>query len=127
MKKNKGAIKLQVIISLLTTLMIIPIIYQNFTILVNYDFHEDELQDNIALLQLRRILLESKEITCMDQKLRYEKNNKKYELRFINHHFIISPGTQIIISNADFGYIYQENDRFYLTFYRKGEKIIYEI
>lgn len=88
---------------------------------------DEELQDQIALAQLRRIFLLSYEIQPSSDEIRFIYQQKEWNLSFTNDHLVLSPGTQIFLSKIDSCSFCEVNECLYI-YYTRGleqyEKIL---
>ena len=83
-----------------------------------------ELQDEIGIQQLRRLLLLSYDMRCMTDYVSFEYKNEKYTLQCVNQNLILQPGTQIILTDVDGCTFVQYGRDLYMEYVRDGK--VYE-
>jgi prepilin-type N-terminal cleavage/methylation domain-containing protein len=114
------------LIEMLMTMMIVTALIP-ITILCIRPFNgalqfDEEIQDQIALSQMRRIILLSYDLQCSPQQLDFIYQRKHCTLSFKNNHLILSPGTQIFISEIEDAYFKEEYNCIYIIYEREGKE-----
>jgi hypothetical protein len=61
----------------------------------------EEVQDEVALAQLRNIMLTAYDIEFSEREISFVYQNRRMTLRQTNDHLILQPGTQIFFSAVD--------------------------
>lgn len=126
-RMRRGFAIIEVLISLLVITAMIPVTIVCIRPFTTIAYFDEEIQDQIALSQLRRILLLSYDIECSPDEVDFEYQLKKRKLSFKNDHVVISDGTQIFFSCVDDAAFYQENQCVYIRYTRKNrtyEKVL---
>lgn len=82
-------------------------------------FRED-VQDAVSLAQLRRILLISYDIETDGKTVTFEYRNENRKLEFSGPWLLISPGTQIILSDIEGGYFTAADGCLKVHYVRRG-------
>ena len=125
---KKGFI-LENILSMFIISTFIPIMFNCFLLLKIDDFSYD-LQDEIALIQLRRILSVSYDLQANDNCLSFIYKNEQRMISEVNNNLIMQKGTIIILCDVeDVSFVI--NDGLLYLYYRRldkdYEKIVYKI
>ena len=89
------------IVGLLIILLILPICISAMSYVSVISFNYDEINDEIALSQLRENLLIAYDIDYGYNQLHFDYQNKVYSLSYVNNKLILQPGTQIYLNNID--------------------------
>lgn len=122
-KHNRSSRRGSILSEYLFVLVIFVLLIQIFNsclILIDKSLnHKSIVDDEVAIMQLRKTLLLAYEIENNGTSLNYEYQNRNFTLSAVNNNLIIQPGTQIIlfdIENLNFFnsgnniYIYYEKD-----------------
>lgn len=125
---KKGFI-LENILSMFIISTFIPIMF-NCLLLLKIDDFSYDLQDEIALIQLRRILAVSYDIQIDDNCLTFIYKNEQRIISEVNNNLIMQKGTIIILCDVeDVSFVI--NDGLLYLYYRRldkdYEKIVYKI
>lgn len=115
-------ILIDLLMTIMITLMLIPIVIVSLSVLMSTLHFEENVQDMIASYQLRRILLLAYDKEISDQTLSFTCQNAEMRLSQVNENIIIQPGTQIIYANVENTEIYQVGNVIYLAYERYGKK-----
>jgi hypothetical protein len=83
---------------------------------------DEELQDAIALAQLRRIFLLSYDIQSSANEIQFTYQQKEWNLTFKNDRLILSPGTQIFLSKLDDCFFLEKDQCLYVSYTRGAEQ-----
>ena len=121
LKKNKGFVLEQMLVSLMVMISCIPIVLLCFYILHQQVKENQLIQDEIALSQLRHILNISTDFHHAGSSLSMTYQNESYQLYTINHHLILTPGTQIFFQDIDQASFQEKNGYLYVIYTRKNE------
>lgn len=121
---NKGWIFYEVIITLIITIIIIPILFSCLKITVNMKFYDENIQDEIKTIQLQRIFLIAYDIKLDNNQIDFKYNNQIRSLKFINNHIILTPGTQVFYEDVDLVKFELNEDEVKIIYFRNEE--IYE-
>ena len=98
---RSGIISGRLIISLIICLTMLPVTISAMKLLGKQLVFREEVQDEIALAQLRHILIVSDEFICYGNELHFLYQCEYSRLYAVNHHLILSPGTRIYLSDID--------------------------
>ena len=125
---KKGFI-LENILSMFIISIFIPIMF-NCLLLLKIDDFSYDLQDEIALIQLRRILSVSYDLQASDNCLSFIYKNEQRMISEVNNNLIMQKGTIIILCDVeDVSFVI--NDGLLYLYYRRldkdYEKIVYKI
>lgn len=125
---KKGFI-LENILSMFIISTFIPIMF-NCLLLLKIDDFSYDLQDEIALIQLRRILSVSYDFQANDNCLSFIYKNEQRMISEVNNNLIMQKGTIIILCDVeDVSFVI--NDGLLYLYYRRldkdYEKIVYKI
>jgi hypothetical protein len=95
--------------------------------LVAIDKTDERIQDQIALVQLQRIMFLTYDLECEGHCLSFRYNGDDCKLYPINGHLILTPGVQIFFQDFDDLYFRQEGDSIYAIIEREDEINEYKI
>ncbi len=99
MRNRSGFFTFELIFVLSACLFLMPAAFTCLKLLIPLTGFMEEIQDEIALCQLRHILIVSDSFTVTPQEVRFIYHEEENVLRFVNRHLILSPGTQIFLSD----------------------------
>ena len=119
---NKGFIKSRYLIALLITLSILPLCTSMVRLLGGINIDYNLVNNEIALMDLRRILLIAYDLEISDYQLDFIYHNDNYTLRYINDKLILSPGTQIFLNDIKEANFYGKNGCLYLRYVTNDNK-----
>lgn len=80
---------------------------------------DQEVQDEIGVSQLRRMLLVSRNMEVSGNTLLYTYQKKDYRLNMVNGNLIAQPGTQIFLVDVEGVFFYTTGEMVYLHYERK--------
>lgn len=122
MRRRSGSIFISdLILSVMIVILLLPATVISVAVIHDAMRFNEEVQDEIALIQLRHILLISYELETDGSCLYYEYQGKEYRLHQVNDNLIIQPGTQIILAGIDDCGFVTENRCIILNYERKGK------
>ncbi len=120
--RRDGTVLVDFLMTLLITVLLIPIVVFCLSVLSKCLVVDGSLQDMVATYQLRRILALSYDPYLEEDTLYFRYRKKDMRLSLVNDHIIIQPGTQIIYNNVDTCSFYEENDVIYIVYEREGKE-----
>ena len=109
------------IIGLLIILSILPLYLSGFSYVSKIGFDYDQINDEIALCQLRENLLIAYDLNYQSDCLSFRYKNKDFSLSLVNNKLLLQPGTQIYLNNIDSLYFTDQNNIIYVC-YTKNNK-----
>lgn len=128
-RMSAGFALIEILITMIIVVAMIPVTIVCLSPLMNALTFNEEVQDQIALSQIRRILLLSYDIECERTRLTFAYQEKPLTLSIKNDHLVLSPGTQIFLSKID-GAVFEEKDEciyiVYTRMNRQYEKVLCE-
>lgn len=104
------------LVALLITLAILPIAISVFSFVGNYEFNYNIVNNEMALTDLRRVMLIAYDIDVKDYEINFVYHNNDYVLRFVNNKLILQPGTQIYLNGILDAYFTKENGSIYVNY-----------
>lgn len=119
-KRRAGSILVEALLSLLIALTTLPLILSCLFIHMKSIRFQENAQDEIAIAQLQHILNTSNKFNVSTNELSFHYHNETYRLYFVNHHLILSPGTQIFLSDIDTIQFFQDNNYIFCRYTRKN-------
>lgn len=119
--RNRGSTTIECLLGLIITTILIPIVYTPMRILINHEYFNQDAQDEIALYQLRRIMLVSSDFYVSNGNLLGNYDGEEFEIKSSNHTYL-TPGTLIFFSSIDEGYFSEDNGIFYYEYLRNGKR-----
>lgn len=121
-RMHRGFAVIEVLIVLCILCAMIPVTIvclRPFSRMLEFD---EEVQDEIALAQMRRILLLSYDIRCSSDSLQFLYQQKDWTLSCKNDHLVLSPGTQIFLSKIDAASFYLDGQCIFIHYTREGKE-----
>lgn len=109
------------LIGLIITITMLPICIEAFTFISKIPFDYNEINDEIALEQLREQLLISYDMEISSDELDFIYKNKQFSLSLVNRKLLLQPGTQMYLNDVDSLYFDVKNGCIYVC-YEKGNK-----
>ena len=120
--RRDGIILKETAAVILIVLMLIPVCVVCISALsASFRFHE-EIQDRIALQQLRRMMLLAYDAETAGDHVAFEYQGEKRELRFVNRWLLVQPGTLIFLSDVDGGHFFEKDGGIYVVYERNGQE-----
>ncbi len=118
MRFKNGMIMTNFLVTLLTFMISINVIFSCMNIISKHNFYEENLQDLIGLSQLSRYLILADEIKIENNCIYFKYLDKDMKVDVVNKNLIIQPGTQFVIVNVDYLNFYIENNLLYIEYKR---------
>ena len=116
MSGNRGFTYGRTLIALLITLTILPLLISIFSFVANIKLNYNLLNNESALIDLRRKLLIAYDLNVNDNSLEFKNNGETNYLYYVNDKLILSPGTQIYLNDVKDVYFNKENGVIYLNY-----------
>ena len=116
---RRGSILAEYIISILIVITFIPLLILCIRINLSSLTFQEEAQDEIALAQLKKILNVGSSFEVSSNMIQFDYHDEKYRLYLVNDHLILTPGTQIFLSDIDSINFYLDQSYIYCTYKRK--------
>lgn len=110
---RRGFIGVRTLLALLITIAILPLAVYTMVFAANIKFDFDKVNDELALYQLRRIMLISYDVENYGNSLEFLYHNDQYSLALINRRLVLQPGYQMFLDDID-----------YLDFVEEGNAIL---
>lgn len=110
------------LIGLIITITMLPICITAFNYASNLEFDYNEINDEIALMQLRENLLITYDMDVDDKQLTFRYKNKIFTLGLVNNKLLLQPGTQIYLNDIDDLYFETKNDCIYVVYERNNNR-----
>ena len=118
---RRGSILSEYLLVLFIFVLIIHI-YNSCLILIDKSLNYDSyIDDEVAIIQLRKTLLLSYDIENNGASLNYEYQHRNFTLSEVNNNLIIQPGTQIIIFGINYLSFYNSGNNIYIYYEKDGE------
>ncbi len=115
------------LLGLIITITMLPICIQAFVFTSDIDFDYNQINDEIALAQLREQLLISYDMQISNNQLNFIYKNKEYRLSLVNEKLILQPGTQIYLNDVEYLFFEERNGCIYVVYSKNNteyERII---
>ena len=109
------------LIGLIITLTMLPICIEAFMFTSKIPLDYNEINDEIALQQLREQLLISYDMDISSDRLDFIYKNKNFSLSLVNKKLLLQPGTQMYLNDVDDLYFDTRDGCIYVC-YKKGNK-----
>ena len=125
MSNRKGFALVEVLVAILTVCICIPIIVSVISLMRTSLKDRAFLQDQIALIQLRRYLAVAYEIELLPSSLTFQRQHEEMRLSVVNQNLIVQPGTQMFLMDIEAALFYLEEDSVMLRYVRNHQE--YEV
>lgn len=112
---------IRLLLSLAVCVNLLPLVCLSFNYAAGISFEYGEIEDQIALMQLREILLLAYDLEVYDDELVFIYQNKDFSIRQVGGRLLLQPGTQIFLDEADGIGFSKEGGIVYLH-YEKNER-----
>ncbi len=125
MSKRKGFALIEVLVAILTVCICIPILVSVISLMHTSLKDRTSLQDQIALIQLRRYLAVAYDVELLPSSLTFQRQQEEMRLSVVNQNLIVQPGTQIFLMDIETALFYLEGDSVMLRYVRNQQE--YEV
>lgn len=125
MSNRKGFALVEVLVAILTVCICIPIIVSVISLMRTSLKDRTSLQDQIALVQLRRYLAVAYDIELLPSSLTFQRQHEEMRLSVVNQNLIVQPGTQMFLMDIEAALFYLEEDSVMLRYVRNHQE--YEV
>ena len=125
MSNRKGFALVEVLVAILTVCICIPILVNVISLMRTSLKDRTSLQDQIALVQLRRYLAVAYNIELLPSSLTFQRQHEEMRLSVVNQNLIVQPGTQMFLMDIEAALFYLEEDSVMLRYVRNHQE--YEV
>ena len=125
MSNRKGFALVEVLVAILTVCICIPILVSVISLMRTSLKDRTSLQDQIALVQLRRYLAVAYDIELLPSSLTFQRQHEEMRLSVVNQNLIVQPGTQMFLMDIEAVLFYLEGDSVMLRYVRDNQE--YEV
>lgn len=125
MSNRKGFALVEVLVAILTVCICIPILVSVISLMHTSLKDRTSLQDQIALVQLRRYLAVAYDIELLPSSLTFQRQHEEMRLGVVNQNLIVQPGTQTFLMDIEAALFYLEEDSVMLRYVRNHQE--YEV
>lgn len=125
MSNRKGFALVEVLVAILTVCICIPIMVSVISLMRTSLKDRTSLQDQIALVQLRRYLAVAYDIELLPSSLIFQRQHEEMRLSVVNQNLIVQPGTQMFLMDIEAALFYLEGDSVMLRYVRNHHE--YEV
>ena len=125
MSNRKGFALIEVLVAVLTVCICIPIMVSVISLMRTSLKDRTSLQDQIALVQLRRYLAVAYDIELLPSSLTFQRQHEEMRLSVVNQNLIVQPGTQMFLMDIEAALFYLEEDSVMLRYVRNHQE--YEV
>ena len=125
MSNRKGFALVEVLVAILTVCICTPILVSVISLMRTSLKDRTSLQDQIALVQLRRYLAVAYDIELLPSSLTFQRQHEEMRLSVVNQNLIVQPGTQMFLMDIEAALFYLEEDSVMLRYVRNHQE--YEV
>ena len=125
MSNRKGFALVEVLVAVLTVCICIPIMVSVISLMRTSLKDRTSLQDQIALVQLRRYLAVAYDVELLPSSLTFQRQHEEMRLSVVNQNLIVQPGTQMFLMDIEATLFYLEGDSVMLRYVRDNQE--YEV
>lgn len=109
-------------IALYISIIMLPLVLLVYKYTANLDIDYMFIGDEIAINELRELLLITYELNINDDSLNFIYQGKEFELSLVNNKLLLQPGTMIYLYGIDDLNFYEKNNSIYISYLRKGKR-----
>ncbi len=120
-QRKKGFILTRTLIAFIIVILMISISLSSFRLIKFYKYEDQDIQDEIACIQLTRILSIASNIEINNDEVSFISNNKTWNIKNINGNLVLQPGTQFILIDIENVSFQKESAVLYIS-YKRGDK-----
>lgn len=113
---------LRTISGLIIVLIMLPLCVMAFNYIADIRFEYSEINDEIALSQLRENLLIIYDLHFGRDTLNFRYKNNDFRLSLVNRKLILQPGTQIYLDDIDDLYFEKRGELIYVIYERNDKQ-----
>lgn len=110
------------LLGLIITITMLPVCVKAFEYASNIKFDYNEINDEIALMQLRETLLITYDMQYSEKLLAFRYKNKDFTLKLVNNKLLLQPGTQIYLNDIDDLSFINKNNCIYVIYERDNKE-----
>lgn len=113
---------IRTIVSLLIIMIFLPLssLCLNYVSRIDYDY--SEINDEIAIYQLRELLLIAYDLRIYNDEISFTYQDKTFTLSLVNGRLLLQPGTQIYLDEVDNLYFTEASNLIYLNYEKKNKQ-----
>ena len=120
--RRRGFISINTLVAFIVTLSIIPLAVSVISSVANINISYTEVNDELALLDLRRKLLIAYDVKNNGNSLSFIYDNDDFELSLINNRLVLTPGYQMFLDDIDYIDFVEEGNSIYIRYERKNKE-----
>ena len=109
------------LIGLIIAAILLPLFLMAFRYVTEIGFDYDQVNDEIAISQLREQMLISYDLKFTRNMLTFRYKNDDFRLSEVNGMLLLQPGTQIYLTNFDEVHFERKDGCIYVCYSRKGQ------
>ena len=110
------------LIGLIITITMLPICIEAFTFTSKIPFSYNEINDEIALSQLREQLLIAYDMSASENELNFIYKNKEFKLSLVNRKLLLQPGSQMYLNDVDNLFFDEKDGCIYVCYERQNKQ-----
>lgn len=119
---SRGFILLRTILAILVITTILPISVRCIFYVARLNLDYSDVNDELALMQLRRTLMISYDLENYGDLLRFIKGDNTFELKKINGRLVLEPGYQMFLDGIDDLYFIESNNCLIMVYEKNGNE-----
>lgn len=110
------------LIGLIIAAILLPLFLMAFRYVTEIGFDYDQVNDEIAISQLREQMLISYDLKFTRNMLTFRYKNDDFRLSEVNGMLLLQPGTQIYLNDVDSLHFEKRNGCIYVVYERNGKE-----
>ena len=110
------------LIGLIIAVILLPLFLMAFRYVTEIGFDYDQVNDEIAISQLREQMLISYDLKFTRNMLTFRYKNDDFRLSEVNGMLLLQPGTQIYLNDVDSLHFEKRNRCIYVVYERNGKE-----
>lgn len=120
--RKRGSVSTRSILALLITMSILPIAVSIMTLCFKLELDYSLVNSELALMDLRRVLLLSYDLKIFEDRLEFIYHGKDFSLSRVNEKLILQPGTEIYLSDIEKLSFFTRNGSIYVSYTSGGKE-----
>ena len=119
---NRGSALTEVLLVMLVAALMMAPVVSTMRLVPRFLSFQEEAQDEIALAQMRRILMLSYKVENEGSTLVYTYQDREFRLSLVNGNLIIQPGTQMILTDISHAHFESAGEVIYVVYTRENKE-----
>lgn len=121
MSRSEGFILKDYLISLIIVMMLFPIVINGVNLILDLDYYDEFIQDEMAILKLRDKMISVKIIEVNTDNVIFETKDKNWKLNYDGNRLYLGPGYQLYLDDIEDLNFYIKDSLLYVSYYKNNQ------